>query len=205
MGAIGRGHRVHWLLSGRPTGTAHGALQFAGHLVRGSETAGGAERRHQASAARPGPRRRHRSSTYSVHVRARSIHSLSVSLPFFPSSPPPPPLNPPPSLSQHGAAKTERGGRRGGWGGGEKSVVAMATTGREEVGLCAGRGWRWWRKGGCSVSAWKRSFAAAAAPASRQEVKTVHHFERRGDKKNKQMVSNEVGSLQWENPRRGYF
>lgn len=48
-----RGHWVHWLLSGRPTGTAHRALQFAGHLVWGSETAGGTERRHKPSAARP--------------------------------------------------------------------------------------------------------------------------------------------------------
>lgn len=29
-----------------------------------------------------------------------------------------------------------------GWGEGEKSVVAMDTLGREELGLCAGWGWR---------------------------------------------------------------
>lgn len=82
MEAIGRGHRVHWLLSGRPTGTAHGALQFAGHLVRGSETAGGAERRHQASATR---------APAATQPIARTHAQSTPSL--FPS-----PLFPPPSL-----------------------------------------------------------------------------------------------------------
>lgn len=91
MGAIGRGHRVHWLLSGRPTGTAHGALQFAGHLVRGSETAGGAERRRQASA---------RGSAAAQPIPRTSAYACST-------HPPPPPF--PPSLST--AQLRQSGGR----------------------------------------------------------------------------------------------
>lgn len=110
MGAIGRGHRVHWLLSGRPTGTAHGALQFAGHLVGGSETAGGAERRRQASAARAPTAAQPIVRMHTARAHARTLNPLPslLSLPLFPSSPPPNP----PSL-QHGAAKTEREGTEG--------------------------------------------------------------------------------------------
>ena len=50
----------------------------------------------------------------------------------------------PPSLPfPYIAAKSERTGELEGWGEGEKSVVAMETTGREELGLCAG----WGRRG----------------------------------------------------------
>lgn len=78
------------------------------------------------------------------------MYARSIPLPFFPppsSSPPPRPATPLRTAQRrHGA----RGSRRG-WGGGEKSVVAMETTGREEVGLCAGRGWGGWRGAQCQL------------------------------------------------------
>lgn len=140
-----------------------------------------------------------------TYADAQSTPSLSLSplFPFLSSSSQPPSL--PLSARRSKDRAREEGG--GGLGRGRKiSCCYGDDRQRRSRAVC-------WavvevveEGGGCSVSAWKRSFAAAAAaPASRQEVKTVHHFERKEGIKKTQMVSNEVGSLQWENPRRGYF
>lgn len=101
QGDMDKGHGVHWLLSGRPTGTAHRALQFAGHLVCGSKTAGGSERGHKPSATWP-------SLLTPSHQRRRE-HL--------------------PSLTRTVAARTMHMGVLEGSGRGRKSAVAMETTG----------------------------------------------------------------------------
>lgn len=102
------------------------------------------------------------------------MYARSIPLPFFPLLLLLLLLAPPLRTAQR--RHSAQGSRRG-WGGGEKSVVAMETTGREEVGLCAGWGWG---VEGRSVSAWKQSLRPlhlhGAVHGELQEVWSMHHL-----------------------------